>query len=160
MPCIDVLINNAGCGSSGFKADDIESSELSYQLQLHCVGALRVVQAALPKLHKSVNPKDINITSRLGSVRQHLAGEFTDKKFSYPYRIAKCAQNMLTLCMQGDQSLDDIVIAAINPGLLKTASGSSDAKHTAKEAAKNIISLIQTIENFGVYHAFNDKAHF
>jgi len=160
VPCIDVLINNAGCGSSGFKAGDIEIPELSHQIQLHCVGALRVFQAVLPKLYKSANPKVINITSRLGSIRQHLAGEFVGQKFSYPYRIAKCAQNMLTVCMKGDQSLDDIVIAAINPGLLKTDSGSCDAKHTAEEAAQNIISLIQSIEDFGIYHAFNEKTYF
>lgn len=160
VPCIDVLINNAGCGSSGFRADDVKVSELSYQIQLHCVGAFRVVQAILPKLHKSAKPKIINITSRLGSIRQHLAGEFAGREFSYPYRIAKCAQNMLTVCMEGDQSLDDIVIAAINPGLLNTDSGSNDAEYTAEEAAHNIIGLIQTIEDFGIYHAFNEKTFF
>jgi NAD(P)-dependent dehydrogenase (short-subunit alcohol dehydrogenase family) len=160
VPCIDVLINNAGCGSNGFRADDVEISELSHQIQLHCIGTFIVIQAVLPKLHKSVKPKVINITSRLGSIRQHLAGEFAGRNFSYPYRIAKCAQNMLTVCMAEDHSLDDIVIAAINPGLLKTDSGSIDAKHTAEEAAHNIIALIQTIEDFGIYHAFNEKTYF
>ncbi len=116
FPCVDVLINNAGCGSQGFTAADIEIPELSHQFQLHCVGALRVVQAVLPKLHKAVNPKVINVTSRLGSIRQHLAGDFKNQKFSYAYRIAKCAQNMLTMCMTEDKSLNDIIIASINPG--------------------------------------------
>lgn len=160
VPCIDVLINNAGCGSSGFRADNVEISELSYQIQLHCVGAFRVIQCVLSKLHKSEHPKIINITSRLGSIRQHLAGEFAGRKFSYPYRIAKCAQNMLTVCMKDDDSLDDIIVAAINPGLLRTDSGSSDAEHTAEEAAHNIIELIKTIKNFGIYHAFNEKTFF
>ena len=156
---IDVLINNAGSGSSGSTADEVKISELSHQVELHCVGALRVIQAILPKLHESANPKIINITSRLGSIYQHLAGDFAGRKFSYPYRIAKCAQNMLTVCLADDQSLNDIITAAINPGLLKTDSGSSDAEHTAEEAARNIIALIQTIEDFGIYHAFNDKTY-
>jgi len=160
ISCIDILINNAGCGSRGFTAADIDISELSHQIHLHCVGALRVFQAVLPKLNSSDNPKVINITSRLGSIRQHLAGEFTAHNFSYPYRIAKCAQNMLTVCMEQDQSLDNIVIAAINPGVLKTDSGSCDAKHTAKESAKSIVTLIRTIEDFGLYHAFDEKSHF
>ena len=66
LACIDLVINNAGCGSLGAEAESVEISEVSYQLQLHCVGALRVVQAVLPKLHESTNPKIINITSRLG----------------------------------------------------------------------------------------------
>ena len=159
VPCIDVLINNAGCGSRGFRADEVEISELSYQIQLHCVGALRVIQAALPKLHASASPKVINVTSRIGSIRQHLAGEFAGRQFSYAYRIAKCAQNMLTVCLEGDQSLHKIVVAAINPGLLKTESGSADAEHTAEEAAHNIVKLIQTIEDFGTYHAFNERTY-
>lgn len=159
VTCIDLLINNAGSGSRGAEADSVEISELSYQIQLHCVGALRVIQAVLPKLHASKNPKIINITSRLGSIRQNLSGEFAGRGFSYPYRIAKCAQNMLTVCLEGDRSLDDIVIAAINPGLVKTDSASSDAKHTAKNAAIRIVALIQTIEDFGIYHAFGEEAY-
>jgi NAD(P)-dependent dehydrogenase (short-subunit alcohol dehydrogenase family) len=118
-----------------------------------------VIQAVLPKLHESKNPKIINITSRLGSIRQNLSGEFAGRGFSYPYRIAKCAQNMLTVCMGGDRSLDEMVIAAINPGLVKTGSASSDAKYTAKDAASRIVSLIDTIEDFGIYHAFGEEAY-
>jgi len=156
---IDLLINNAGCGSSGFKADNVEISELSFQLQLHCVGAFRVFQALLPKLRESNSPKVINITSRLGSISQHLAGEFEGRDFSYPYRIAKCAQNMLTVCMAGDRSLADIIVAAVNPGLLRTESGSSDAEHTSEDAAHRIIQLIETIEHFGIYHPYKEDVH-
>jgi NAD(P)-dependent dehydrogenase (short-subunit alcohol dehydrogenase family) len=159
IPCVDLLINNAGHGSSGFRADSVSISELSCQFQLHCVGALRVVQALLPKLRNAANPKVINITSRLGSVSQHIAGAFEGRDFSYPYRIAKCAQNMLTVCMAGDRSLDDLVVAAIIPGLLLTDSGSNDAEHTAEDAASRIVQLIQTIEEFGAYHAYNEPAN-
>jgi len=160
VPCLDLLINNAGCGSRGYKADEVEVAELSYQIELHCIGAFRVTQAALPKLHQSSNPKIINLTSRIASISQHLAGTFTGRTFSYPYRIAKCAQNMLTVCLAGDPSLEGITVAAINPGTLRTDSGSTDAEYSAEEAAQNIALLIQKITDFGIYHAFSEKAYF
>ena len=157
---IDLLINNAGCGSRGATAAEVDLNELSHQIQLHCIGALRVTQALLPKLHAALKPKIINVTSRLGSIPQHLAGEFEGRGFSYAYRIAKSAQNMLTVCMQGDRSLADIIVAALNPGLLKTDTGTSEATHSAREAARNIVDLIAGINTFGVYHAFNEPAYF
>ncbi len=156
ISCIDLLINNAGCGSSGFTADGVDTSELSNQIQLHCVGALRVTQALLPKLHKAAKPKIINVTSRLGSISQHLSGDFAGREFSYPYRIAKCAQNMLTVCLGADNSLEHITVAAVNPGLLRTDSGSSDSEHTAEDAASSMVPLIQSISKFGVFHTYNE----
>ncbi len=156
ISCVDLLINNAGCGSSGFTADSVDTSELSNQIQLHCIGALRVTQALLPKLRKAAQPRIINVTSRLGSISQHLAGDFAGRDFSYSYRIAKCAQNMLTVCLEADHSLEHIIVAAVNPGLLRTDSGSSDAEHTAVDAASRMVPLIQSIGKFGVYHTFNE----
>ena len=158
LQCLDLVINNAGCGSHGSQLDMIDPVELSSQLALHCVGALVVAQATLDKLRNSNRPKIVNVTSRLGSIRKHLRGDFHNRDFSYCYRIAKCAQNMLTVCMQQDQSIQRIIVAAMNPGLLRTDSGSKDAMHTASEGATAFIRKIETIDKSGTYHAFDEDA--
>ncbi len=155
---IDLLINNAGTGSSGFCFDQVATDELVGQLQLHCVGALRVTQACLGLLRQSPSPKIINVTSRLGSVTRHLRGEFTAQSFSYPYSIAKAAQNMLTVCMQGDEALQGILIAAVNPGLLRTNSGSADADTDAQEGARSFAEAVAEIRENGAYHALGADA--
>lgn len=157
---LDLLINNAGSASFGSNLASVDPDVVRDQINLHCVGALAVSKAALPFLIKSPNPKIINVTSRLGSVFMHQRGDFKKMNFSYAYRIAKSAQNMLTLCMQGDQSLSRIIIAAVNPGLLRTDSGTTDAKNSAAEGAQHFMDTIDNIVENGIYHAFGEDTAF
>ncbi len=158
LASLDIVINNAGCGSRGSRLEAVKVDKLSSQIALHCTGALMVTKATLHKLRCANNPKIVNVTSRLGSIARHVRGDFRGMEFSYCYRIAKCAQNMLTECMQGDWSLNGIIVAAINPGLLLTESGSQDAKYTAREGATAFIQKVKSINISGYYHAFDEDA--
>ena len=64
-----------------------------------------------------------NISSRLGSLHKMANKEFPQGEFSYSYRIAKAAQNMLTLCLQQEFADKGIRVTAIHPGKLKTDIG-------------------------------------
>ncbi len=152
---IDVLINNAGTGSFGNNISNIEPDEVLQQVDLHCVSALRVIAGARSYLK---NTKIVNITSRLGSITQTLRGDFKGRDFSYAYRIAKAAQNMLSLCLANDSELANAVVLSINPGLLQTDSGSSDAEHTAEQGAIAVITVIDNAIESGIYHAFGQEA--
>lgn len=152
---VDILINNAGTGSRGFHLSEVDPQEVLNQVNLHCVSALRVTKAVQGFLGKS---KVVNVTSRLGSIRQNERGDFSQREFSYGYRIGKCSQNMLSLCMANDAELFETIVISVNPGLLKTASGSDDAIHSAKEGATAIAILVDTIESSGIYHVFGDEA--
>ncbi len=57
--------------------------------------------------------------------------------------------------MQGDESLEGIIIAAINPGLLRTDSGSRDAKHSAKDGATAFMRKVEDVKKSGSYHSFD-----
>lgn len=152
---IDLLINSAGVGSHGFQLSQVNPQEVLGQVNLHCVGALRVIKAAHKYLRDS---KIVNVTSRLGSIRQNERGDFSNREFSYSYRIAKCAQNMLSLCLANDAELSGTTVISVNPGLLKTASGSDDACHTAGEGAEAFARLVHTVEDDGIYHVFGEEA--
>lgn len=152
---IDILINNAGTGSFGFHISEVDPQEVLNQVNLHCVGALRVVKAVQEYLSSS---KVVNVTSRLGSIRQNERGDFSTRDFSYGYRIAKCSQNMLTLCMSNDPELSGTTVISVNSGLLKTASGSNDARYTAVEGAEAFAKIMGAAENGGIYHVFGEEA--
>ncbi len=152
---IDIVINNAGTGSYGCHLSDLDPEEVLHQVNLHCVGALRVVKAVRNYISSS---KIVNVTSRLASITQARSGDFSNKAFSYSYRIAKCAQNMLSLSLINDSELESAIIISINPGLLQTDSGSDDAEFSAKEGALAFISTIKEVNESGIYHAFDEKA--
>ena len=154
---IDIVINNAGTGSLGCHLSDVDPEEVLAQVNLHCVGALRVISAVREFITGS---KIVNVTSRLASIVQTERGDFSGRAFSYSYRIAKCAQNMLSLSLSNDFQLDDNIIISINPGLLQTDSGSDDAKYSAKEGALSFISTIQNVNSNGIYHAFGEESLF
>lgn len=152
---IDIVINNAGSGSYGYHLSDVDPDEVLHQINLHCIGALRVVKATRRYI---TNSKIVNVTSRLASIIQNQRGDFADKDFSYSYRIAKCAQNMLFLCLSNDPELSGATIISINPGLLRTDSGSSDAKYSAREGALALMSVVNEVNSNGIYHSFGEEA--
>lgn len=152
---LDIVINNAGIRSYGSDIESVEAKEVMRQFELHCVGALSTVQALLPLLDQS---KIVNITSRLGSVKFNQRGDFAGREFSYGYRIAKAAQNMLSLCLAADNKLSGNTVISIIPGLLRTDSGADDASRSAAEGGEAVVQKILSIESNGVYHAFEDEA--
>ena len=159
ISCIDIVFNNAGAGSYGSRISEVSPGAVLQQVDLHCIGALRVVKAVYLLLQRSDNARIVNITSRLGSIQQHVRGDFRGRdEFSYGYIIGKCAQNMLSLFMQNDNDLRNAIIMSVNPGLLLTDSGASDAKYTAEEAADKIFNLVNSAKESGIYHTFGDEA--
>lgn len=154
---IAVVINNAGSAGTGDHLSEVDPADVLEQVNLHCVGALRVIKAARPYLDQS---KVVNVTSRLGSINQTLRGDFKGRDFSYGYRIAKCAQNMLSLCLAGDPELEDLIVISINPGLLLTDCGASDAKYSAEVGAERFVKVVNAATRSGMYHAFDDEALF
>ena len=149
---IDVLINNAGIeGNSAFFTETTADEVLSL-LNVHCLGALRVSQAVLPFMKK--NGTIINTSSRFGSMTKVSTGQLDHISCSYSYRIAKAAQNMLTLCMCREFKNSEMKICSIHPGRLKTDSASSDADKTPEEAAELLYGMLENIEHGKFYSLF------
>lgn len=139
---LDIVLNNAGIPGKTYEIDKVSTKELMDLYNVHCLGVVRTVKATLTYLHNSSNPRIINLSSRLGSLSKMADGEFAKGKFSYSYRIAKAAQNMLTLCLA--QEFEDIPISvtAIHPGKLQTSSGAYDADMSPEDAAKQIYTWL------------------
>lgn len=139
---IDIVINNAGIPGEETELLHVTSDELLSLFNVHCLGVVRVVKGTFPFLLKSTSPKVMNISSRLGSLSKMASGEFQHGRFSYSYRIAKAAQNMLTLCMEMQFREHGIEVIAIHPGKLKTEIGAEDANLSPRQGAENIYHWI------------------
>ena len=135
---IDLLINNAGIGGEGMSLDKADTTEIMDLLQVHCLGALRVVQALKDNLLEASSPVVLNLSSRLGSLSRQYDGTFSNLQSSYAYRIAKAAQNMLTMCLRAELG-SRIEFVSITPGKLLTQLAQKDANLSPAEGAERII---------------------
>ncbi len=140
---LDVLINNAGNIKKLRWLPNTIPEDLESLFRVHCAGAFRCSRAALPFLRRSGSPLIVNLTSRWGSIGRTVAGQF---RGIYSYQIAKCAQNMLTACLDHELRGEGVRVAAVHPGKLKTESGAVDADTPPEEAAIRLADWVQSFD--------------
>ena len=138
---LDVLINNAGNAVKLFGIDNVTPKDLEDHFNVHVSGTFRVIKACLPFLKKAKEPLIINISSRKGSIKNISSGLY---RILLPYQIAKCAQNMLTACLNQELIETNIKTYAIHPGNLKTDVAPPDADTEPAEAAVKFFKWIVT----------------
>lgn len=142
---LDIVINNAGISGAEYLIETVRTEEVNQLFNIHCLGPIRTVQACLSHLKKSNQPRIINVSSRLGSLTRMASGEFSDRGFSYSYRMAKAAQNMFTICLSQELANENITVCAIHPGQLLTRGRSADADTDPAIAAENIFKWISEL---------------
>lgn len=140
---LDLLINNAGNIKKLRWLPNTAPEDLEGLFRVHCVGAFRCARAALPFLRRSERPIIVNLTSRWGSIGRTAAGQF---RGIYSYQIAKCAQNMLTACLDQELKSEGVRVLAVHPGRLMTESGAADADTPPREAAVKLADWIQSFD--------------
>lgn len=128
---VDLLINNAGIQGEGMNLETATSKEILELVNVHCLGAFRVMKAVCNNLPHE-NATVINVNSRLGSIHHQEIGTFKHMEVSYSYRIAKASQNMLTTSLQVE--FPTINFVSLTPGRLST-------KAAYQESAQKIIEF-------------------
>ena len=151
---VDVLINNAGIPGDGAQFAETTPGQVLQLFDVHCLGALRVTQAAYPFL--ASESIIINVSSRFGSISKVSKGELDSATCSYSYRIAKAAQNMFTQCMCREFKDSGIRICSIHPGLLKTQLALPGADKTPEEAADKLFSMLDDFQHGTFYSLFEE----
>jgi NAD(P)-dependent dehydrogenase (short-subunit alcohol dehydrogenase family) len=140
---LDLLVNNAGPIYKRRWLSETAAEDVEELFRVHCVGALRCTRAALPFLRRSPRPTVVNVTSRFGSIGRCAGGEF---RGLYSYSIAKCAQNMLTVCLDRELRKEGIRVWAVHPGRLKTQAAASDADTDPAEAAERLADWVEAVD--------------
>lgn len=153
---LSLLINNAGIGGTGHHIEDTSCSEIKELFDVHCCGAIRCIQAALPLLRKAERPTVVNVSSRVGSINKVSSGNLDHIPLSYGIRMAKAAQNMLSASLYRELRGTGIAVFAVHPGKIRTRMGSPDADMSAEQAAKRFVSWLPDIRlerEFGYFEA-------
>lgn len=141
---LDVLINNAGFIKKVRWLEETTPEDLEGLFRVHCVGVLRCTRVVLPFLAKSERPVVVNISSRRGSIGKTLSG-LNSGIFSY--KIAKCAQNMLTACLDEELRKSGIRVFAVHPGGLKTSVAPPDADTEPRDAAFALADWVDRVDD-------------
>ena len=145
-PSLDLLINNAGNIYKKRGLDHAAPGDLELLFRVHCIGVLACTKAALPFLRKGVRPAVINVTSRWGSIGRTVSGKSGG---IYSYQIAKCAQNMLTACLDQELRAEGIRVFAVHPGRLRTGVAAADADTPPRDAALKLADWIRSADRGG-----------
>ncbi len=155
---VDLLINNAGFGATGYGIAGLIYEELDDVLAVSCYGPIRCVRACLPFLRASSQAVVLNMSSRFGSVEWVANGVVPHDQATYPYRIAKAALNMFTSCLAVELRSEGIRVLAVDPGKVKTRFGPTDADTEPADAASAIVDLAEGDSDTGLFlHASGEK---
>ena len=139
---LDLLVNNAGNIVKTPGVLGMTPAELVDHFQVHCVGAFRCVKAAFPFLARADKPLVVNISSRRGSFSFTQSEPVVGR--AYAYRIAKCAQNMLTVCLDQELKQAGIRVFALHPGGLRTDVAPPDADTEPAQAAAALVAWVES----------------
>lgn len=138
---LDVLVNNAGINPAPRDAgvDRVSVEAVGEALDTNLLGALRVLQAAVPALRRSASPRIVNISSGAGSLAHNSAS-----RPQPAYCISKAALNMLTRCAARD--LPGITVVSVSPGWIKTDMGGAEAELGLDEATGALARTIESLQ--------------
>ena len=78
---LDILVNNAGYGSYG-AVEDVPLATAREQLEVNVLGAMRLVQLALPAMRKNRSGRIVNVSSVGGKVAFPMGGWYHASKFA------------------------------------------------------------------------------
>jgi NAD(P)-dependent dehydrogenase (short-subunit alcohol dehydrogenase family) len=132
---LDVLINNAGV----YPDKQVDSLTISRELlntamQTNTFGVIRMVQACLPLLEKSLDARVINLSSGMGEF-----DSLTTTATSYC--LSKLALNGATVMLSQSLESKNIVINAMCPGWVRTDMGGASAPQSPEQGADTAIWL-------------------
>jgi len=153
---LDVLINNAGIvGQLGQEIQDVTAQDLQHVYDTNVLGPVRVIQAFIPLLRRSVAPVIVNVSSGMGSfARTTEPGRSESRIISLPYCSSKTALNMIT--SQYARAYPDIRINAVDPGYTATDFNRHSGTQTVQEGTDAIVAMAK-IGPDGPTGSFTDR---
>ena len=137
MP-IDILINNAGVGSSNQHFEAVSSKPWLEVLKVNLIAPLIITQSLIKNVKKSSVKKINFLSSQLGSIEENTSGGM------YIYRSSKTGLNQVVKSLSVDLKPKGIKVVAIHPGWVKTDMGGPNAPVSIDESVEGMIRVIET----------------
>jgi NAD(P)-dependent dehydrogenase (short-subunit alcohol dehydrogenase family) len=146
----DVIINNAGLGSTTQHLSELDFALGEAILRTNALGPLRLAKE-LGKLLKRPGGKLVNISSRMGSIGENAMGG------AYFYRMSKAALNMATKNISIEWHAAGIIVLALHPGWVQTRMGGHDAPVTVEQSAAGLVKTIDaaTLQRSGGFFNYD-----
>lgn len=151
---IDILINNAGIrGGNNQSLEATSSEDWIEAFKVMTIGPFRVVQAFLTNLRAAQNPKVVTLTSQIAATTWPTGG-------FYSYASAKAAVNRVMLGLALDLK-DQVIVALIHPGWVRTDMGGPDADIAPDESASGIREVIAALtrHDSGKFYKWSGDIH-
>lgn len=121
---LDVLINNAGIngGSTPYSALEASSDEFLAAFNTNVAGVVKVTKAFIDLLHKSSEPRIVNVSTSVGSLTLQSDPDWFGYNFAKyaVYASSKAAANMYTVHLAYELRDTPFKINAVCPGYTKT----------------------------------------
>ena len=139
MP-IDILINNAGVGSSNQHFEAVSSKPWLEVLKVNLIAPLIITQSLIENVKKSSVKKINFLSSQLGSIEDNTSGGM------YIYRSSKTGLNQVVKSLSVDLKSKGITVVALHPGWVKTDMGGPNAPVSIDESVEGMIRVIETTD--------------
>lgn len=144
---LQLLINNAGIhGDRSHRFGSTEQQNIDKwheTFTINTIAPMLITEALLENLHagaqssKTLGAKVAFITSKMGSIADNSSGG------SYVYRSSKSALNSVVKSLSHDIKTDNISVAAIHPGWVKTRMGGPNGLIDVETSVAGISQVIE-----------------
>ncbi|MFI5720564.1 SDR family NAD(P)-dependent oxidoreductase [Nocardia sp. NPDC051750] len=135
---LDVLVNNAGIGTSPKPPAETLPTDFLPVFGVNLLGPVRVTHAFLPLLRKSAAPRLVMVSSGLGSFAITAEpGLVEATMIDLVYPSSKAALNMVTTMYA--KSLPDVRVTAVDPGYTATGLNGFSGPQTVTEGSDAIV---------------------
>lgn len=151
---IDLLFMNAGAyGPKGYGFDDISTEEWLNVLHVNSVAPFIFIKYFLKQVIQSELKQIALMSSKMGSIADNGSGG------SYIYRSSKAALNAAAKSLAIDLAGDNVKVAIIHPGWVKTRMGGPNALIDTQTSIKGIKQLLEnlSLENSGSFVAYDGQ---
>ena len=133
---IDILINNAGVGSSNQHFEAVSSKPWLEVLKVNLIAPLMITQSIIDNIKKSSVKKLYFLSSQLGSIGDNTSGGM------YIYRSSKTGLNQVVKSLSVDLKSQGITVVSLHPGWVKTDMGGPNAPVSIDESIKGMMQVI------------------
>lgn len=139
---VDILIHNAGI-LEGDTLGSLDLDSLRRQFEVNSLGPLKTVLALKERL--VAGAKVGLVSSRVGSIQDNSSGS------NYGYRTSKAALNMIGKNLSHDLRQQEVCVALLHPGYVRTAMTGGGGHIEPDEAAKGLYARMEELnmENSG-----------
>lgn len=129
---LDALVNNAGVYGDPVGAAEYDLERAHEVLEVNTFGPWRMIEAFLPLLRNSSQPRIVNVSSGAGQLSDMNGGRAA-------YRVSKAGLNALTRTLASDERW--LKVNTMCPGWVRTDMGGSAAPKSVDEGADTAVWL-------------------